>query len=202
MPSKPLDQGLTYSALILAGGQGRRMGGHDKGWVDWAGRPLIAHAHERVVRQTLAPTEVLISANRHLAQYATLGASVVQDFRAGFAGPLAGIESGLRHAQSDWVLVTACDMPLIPLNLFEKLYDGVGDSGVAVAAYQQKLSPLTILLSRFLLQSLTAYLDSGRAAVKPWLESIGAAVVEFSDPESFANINSLKETHEQSTKRH
>ena len=193
---------FEYSALILAGGQGQRMGGQDKGWVRWRGKPLIEHALDRVRAQTVAPAEILISANRHLDEYAITGARVVQDLRAGFAGPLAGIEAGLRHAKSDWVLVTACDMPVIPLNLLENLNSGLEHHDVAVATSSKKFSPLTILLSRFLVKSLTAYLDSGHAAVKPWLKSMDVAEVEFSDPQSFANINSLKETHEHPTKRH
>jgi len=185
---------LIYSAVILAGGQGQRMGGQDKGWVRWRDKPFIEHALERVKAQTVAPTEILISANRHVEEYALTGARVVRDLRSGFAGPLAGIEAGLQHAKSDWVLVTTCDMPLIPLNLFEKLHSGLDGRDVAVAQVEQKLSPLTILLSRFLVKSVSEYLDSGQAAVQPWLNSHDIAVVSFDDARRFVNINSLKET--------
>ncbi|MCD8516106.1 MAG: molybdenum cofactor guanylyltransferase [Burkholderiaceae bacterium] len=192
---------LTPSALILAGGQGQRMGGQDKGRMRWQGKPLIEHALDRVRQQTVVPPEILISANRHLDEYALTGARVVQDLRTGFAGPLAGIEAGLIHAKHDWVLVTTCDMPLIPLNLLEKLYLGLDGRSVAVALVDKKLSPLTILLSRFLVKSVSAYLDSGQAAVKPWLKSLNMAVVEFEEPESFVNINTLKETNDNSTEQ-
>ena len=190
---------FTYSTLILAGGQGRRMGGQDKGWVRWQGRPLIEHVLDRVWGQTVAPAEILINANRHIDEYGMTGARVVRDLRSGFAGPLAGIEAGLRHAKSDWVLVTTCDMPSIPLALAEKLHAGLNGREVAVAEAEQKLSPLTILLSRFLVKSVSAYLDSGHAAVKPWLNSMDVAVVEFEEPESFVNINTLKETDDNPT---
>ena len=185
---------LSYTALILAGGQGQRMGGQDKGWVRWRDKPLIDHVLERVKAQTVAPAEILISANRHVDEYAMTGAHVVRDSRSGFAGPLAGIEAGLRHAKSDWVLVTTCDMPLIPLNLFEKLHSGLDGRDVAVAQVEQKLSPLTILLSRFLVKSVSKCLDSGQAAVQPWLNLHDIAVVSFDDAKCFVNINSRKET--------
>lgn len=200
MPQAFSPEAFNYSTLILAGGQGQRMGGQDKGWVRWRGKPLIEHALDRVRAQTVAPAEILISANRHVDEYAMTGARVVQDLRAGFAGPLAGIEAGLRHAKSDWVLVTTCDMPIIPLNLLEKLRSGLDGRELAVAQANKILSPLTILLSRFLVKSVSAYLDSGHAAVKPWLESLDVAVVEFEEPESFMNINTLKETDDNSTK--
>ncbi|UOD50982.1 molybdenum cofactor guanylyltransferase MobA [Orrella daihaiensis] len=192
---------LNYSALILAGGQGQRMGGQDKGWVRWRGTPLIEHALDRVRQQTVAPAEVLISANRSIDQYALTGARVVRDVRPGFAGPLAGIEAGLLNAKYEWVLVTTCDMPLIPLNLLEKLWSGLDGRQIAVGAVDKKLSPLTILVSRFLVKSVSAYLDSGQAAVKPWLGSMDMAVVEFEEPESFVNINTLKETNDNSTEQ-
>lgn len=192
---------LTYSALILAGGQGQRMGGQDKGWVRWQGKPLIEHALDRVRQQSVVPAEVLISANRHIDEYAMTGARVVRDVREGFAGPLAGLEAGLLHAKSDWVLVTTCDMPAIPLSLFEKLHHGLMGRQVAVVEVDKILSPLTILLSRFLVKSVSAYLDSGQAAVKPWLKSMNVAVVAFEKPESFMNVNTLKETNDNSTQQ-
>ena len=195
------EQTFTFSALILAGGLGQRMGGLDKGWVRWRGRPLIEHALDRIGQQTVVPAEILISANRSIEAYALTGARVVRDLRPGFAGPLAGLEAGLLHAKNDWVLVTTCDMPLIPLNLLEKLSASLDGQAVAVARIGQKLSPLTILLSRFLVKSLSAYLDSGQSAVKPWLESQNLAVVEFEEPQSFMNINSLKETNDNSTEQ-
>jgi len=155
---------------------------------------LIEHALDRVKAQTVAPAETLISANRHVDEYAMTGARVARDLRPGFAGPLAGIEAGLRDAKSNWVLVTTCDMPLIPSDLFEKMALQLGDHQLAVVQFQQKLSPLTILLSRFLVKSISAYLDAGQAAVQPWLRSHDMAVVEFNDPKAFVNINSLKET--------
>lgn len=36
------------SILLLAGGRGQRMGGQDKGLIEWRGQPLIAHLHEVV----------------------------------------------------------------------------------------------------------------------------------------------------------
>lgn len=54
------------SILILAGGRGQRMGGRDKGLVDWQGEPLIAHVH-RAVRPL--SDDLVISCNRNQAAY-------------------------------------------------------------------------------------------------------------------------------------
>jgi molybdenum cofactor guanylyltransferase len=44
---------LPASILILAGGRGQRMGGRDKGLVEWQGQPLVAQVQAAV--RTLQP---------------------------------------------------------------------------------------------------------------------------------------------------
>ena len=194
---------LSYSALILAGGRGLRMGGQDKGWVRWQGKPLIEHALSRVKRQTLPPAEILISANRHLNEYALTGARVVSDLHQGFEGPLAGLEAGLLHARCDWVMVVPCDMPILPLNLVQRLFEGIGSQLAAVAATGADLHPLCLLVHRSLAKSVSARLEARHASVKPWVSEIGAAMVKFDDEVcAFENVNAWKEHHGNSTEKH
>ena len=89
------------TALVLAGGLGRRMGGEDKGLVDLAGRPMI-----EFVLDALRPQvgRVLINANRNLERYAAYGHTVVADRHQGFLGPLAGVLSGLEESGSRYLL--------------------------------------------------------------------------------------------------
>ena len=70
--------------LVLAGGQGRRMGGVDKGLQLLQGRPLMQHVIERLRPQV---DRVLINANQNLERYAEFGCPVVPDRVGGFAGP-------------------------------------------------------------------------------------------------------------------
>jgi len=185
---------LPYTALILAGGRGARMGGHDKGWVRWHGKPLIEHALICVKQQTLSPAEIIISANRNLETYALTGARVVSDVREGYEGPLAGIEAGLLYAQSDWVLVTPCDMPNLPLNLVEQLRCGLGSSLAAVVSTKAGLHPLCLLLHRSILKSVSARLNSNQFSVKPWVRGIDTVVVMFDDSvHQFENVNALNQ---------
>lgn len=64
------------TGLILAGGQGSRMGGVDKGLEPLLGRPLIEHAIERLRPQV---GSLAISANRNFADYAGYGFPVFRD---------------------------------------------------------------------------------------------------------------------------
>ncbi|WP_267273911.1 molybdenum cofactor guanylyltransferase MobA [Pseudomonas putida] len=106
------------SILILAGGRGQRMGGRDKGLVDWQGEPLIAHVH-RAVRPL--SDDLVISCNRNQAAYRAYADRLVGDAEADFPGPLAGVIAGLRVARHGWVVVLACDAPLVDRELIEGL---------------------------------------------------------------------------------
>ena len=95
------------SALVLAGGQSRRMG-RDKALLDFDGAPLIARVIERVRRVC---AEVIIVAN-DVEAYTRFGVRVVTDFYPG-KGSLGGVFSGLQAVDTDYALAVACDMPFL-----------------------------------------------------------------------------------------
>ncbi|WP_457969984.1 molybdenum cofactor guanylyltransferase MobA [Pseudomonas sp. R4-84] len=104
------------SILLLAGGRGHRMGGQDKGLLEWQGSPLIAHLH----RQTRAMSDdLIISCNRNRERYAAYADQLVHDDEGDFPGPLAGIRAGLRAARHPYLLVLPCDVPRIDTSLLE-----------------------------------------------------------------------------------
>src|SRR5438477_11707836 len=100
--------GIT--GLVLAGGQGRRMGSVDKGLVLLQGRPLVRHVLERFSPQV---DEILINANRNIAAYEALGHPVIRDRVEGYAGPLAGLHAGLMHARHPLAATVPCDSPFL-----------------------------------------------------------------------------------------
>ncbi|QNM95992.1 molybdenum cofactor guanylyltransferase MobA [Chitinimonas koreensis] len=185
----------AYAALILAGGQGSRMDGRDKGLVEWQGRPLFRHALARLAAQTVAPAAVLLSANRNQAVYAEAGLPVLADLRAGFNGPLAGIEAGLRASPHDWLLCLPCDMPRLPATLAERLLAGAAATGgtAAHAVTADAPQPVCCLLRRELAADLAAWLDAGQGRVRGWLERVGAVPIHFDEADGFANFNTLAE---------
>ncbi len=106
------------SILILAGGRGQRMGGRDKGLLPWRGEPLVAHV-QRVVRGL--SDDVVISCNRNQELYRPYADQLVGDAEADFPGPLAGVIAGLAVARHEWVVLLACDAPLVDQVLIEDL---------------------------------------------------------------------------------
>jgi molybdopterin-guanine dinucleotide biosynthesis protein A len=187
---------MRYSAIILSGGKSTRMNGEDKGLILFQKKPLIEHVISRLAPQT---NEIIISANREIEVYETFGYSVLQDATNSFLGPLAGFLLGLTHAKQDYVLTVPCDSPLLPLNLAQRLYDGMTEtnSDIAIARSNGITHPVICLMKKNLLPSLQTYMVRGERKVGAWQKSQTYCEVEFSDcGNAFANLNSIVELRE------
>ena len=183
--------GIT--GLILAGGAARRMGGGDKGLTELAGKPLIEYALARLAPQVDA---LIINANRNVARYADYGHPVVTDQRQGFQGPLAGMASGLKAAETEFMVCAPCDSPLLPEDLVERLFRQLReqDAELSVAHNGERLQPVFTLMRAALADSLLAFLDGGGRKIDQWFQRHQLAVADFSDqPAAFSNVNSPEE---------
>ncbi|MEW6292523.1 MAG: molybdenum cofactor guanylyltransferase MobA [Pseudomonadota bacterium] len=176
--------GIT--GLILAGGAGRRVGGADKGLLDYRGKPLVAHVIERFAPQVDA---LLISANRNLDAYLDYGYPVVTDASAERLGPLAGIAAGLRACDTPWLVVCPCDCPQLPPDLVARLMAGIGQARLAIASTSEGIQPTFMLCRRELLPALEKSLAAGERKVRAWCRTEGAVEVRFADAAAFRNLN-------------
>ncbi|MEO1017559.1 MAG: molybdenum cofactor guanylyltransferase MobA [Pseudomonadota bacterium] len=183
-------------AVILAGGQSRRMGGGDKCLMELAGRPLIAHVIERVRPQVAA---MVINTNSEPAPFASFGLPIMADIVDGHAGPLAGVLAGMtwaadNHPAADWLVSVAADTPFFPLDLVDRLAAACADGAaeLACAASIGRTHPVfglwPLSLRADLHESVTA---QGVRKVDQWTANYQRAVAEFGvdgvDP--FFNIN-------------
>lgn len=109
---------LPCSILLLSGGRGQRMGGQDKGLLEWRGQPLIAHL-QRLVRPLT--DDLIISCNRNHDRYAPYADQLVSDDSPDFPGPLAGIRAGLAAARHAHLLILPCDVPQMDARLLAEL---------------------------------------------------------------------------------
>ena len=181
------------TGLILAGGQGSRMGGVDKGLQPFRGRPMVAHVVERLAPQV---GELLVNANRNLEAYAALGHRVVSDEIEGFAGPLAGFERGLAHARTALVATAPCDSPFLPADLVERLHAALEERGaqLAVAKTGDQAHPVFCLMRRDVHASLAAFLATGQRKIDKWYAQLAMVEVPFDDDaDAFLNINTRAE---------
>ena len=177
------------TGLVLAGGQGSRFGGQDKGLIELHGRPMIEHVLSKLVPQV---GKVLINANRNVESYAGYGYEVVSDAHAGYQGPLAGIASGLQAATSEYLLCVPCDSPLLLPDLAERLYTACTRRAAQIAIPHdgQRAHPVFALIECALRDSLEDFLAGGERKIIRWMSDHQMITVDFSDAaSSFSNIN-------------
>ena len=175
--------------LVLAGGQGRRMGGVDKGLQLLRGRPMVEHVLERLRPQV---AEVRINANQNAERYGAYGCAVVPDAVGGFAGPLAGLHAGMKSTQRPLILTVPCDSPFLPRDLAARLHAGLTAAGadLAVAKTYDQPHPVFALVRTAVLPHLEAFLARGERKIDLWYASLRAVEVPFDDQEAaFSNIN-------------
>ena len=189
------------AGVLLAGGLARRMGGGDKCLLELSGQPMLAHAIDRLAPQVAA---LVVNANDDPARFAGFGLPVVPDVVAGFAGPLAGVLTGMvwaRDAVPDaaWVVTAATDTPFFPKNLVARLFAGARDADVAFAASGGRTHPVFGLWRSALLDDLQkALVEEDERKIDRFAGRYRVAEVDFAtepfDP--FFNVNRPEDLEE------
>lgn len=173
------------------------MGGVDKGLVPLRGRPLVAHVLDALQPQV---GTLMISANRHLDDYRSLGHPAWPDDLPDYPGPLAGLVTGLAHCGTPWLVSAPCDTPTLPPDLVARLAAAATREGAAIAmaatsdagardatgragAGQWRSQPVFALVQASLLESLRAFLADGGRKVGHWMGEQGRVLVPFDEAE-------------------
>ena len=177
------------SGIVLAGGQGRRMGGVDKGLQLLHGRPMIDHVLERLRPQV---GEIVINANQNLDRYQGFGHRVVSDAIGGFAGPLAGLHAGLQAITNPVGVTVPCDSPFLPADLVARLHDHLGDNDLAVAKTGNQAHPVFALVRQSVAGNLESFLASGGRKIDAWYAAL--KVENRNSSSSRASLHSIPAT--------
>jgi molybdopterin-guanine dinucleotide biosynthesis protein A len=183
----------AITGVILAGGQGRRMGGVDKGLRALRGKAMVEWVIERFAPQV---DEVLINANQNLDVYARFGHRVIPDEIGGFAGPLAGLQRGLSESSHPLVATSPCDTPFLPADLVTRLHAALqaDNAQLAVARTGDQPHPVFCVCRRDVLPHLTAFLLAGGRKIDTWYATLKVVEVAFDDQAgAFSNINTQAE---------
>jgi len=186
MPTTPY---TSITAAILAGGQGRRMGGQDKGLIDFQGRPLVKHLITALQPQCAT---LLINANRNQDRYQQYGYPVISDELTDFQGPLAGFASAMHATRTLYLMTVPCDGPQIAPDMADRLFQALQreQAELAVAHDGERLQPVHALLPIRLLGSLQRFLTQGGRKIDQWYAEHHMAQADFADiAPLFRNIN-------------
>ena len=183
----------SVTGIVLAGGQGRRMGGVDKGLVAFRGAPMVASVIARLAPQV---GDIVVNANQNAAAYAAFGHRVVPDAVGGFAGPLAGLHAGLTVAATPYAVTVPCDSPFLPHDLVARLGAALAgrDAQLAVARTFDQPHPVFALVRADLRADLEAFLAGGGRKIDAWYAALDVVEVAFDDEaDAFRNINTRDE---------
>ena len=179
---------IQFSCIILAGGEGKRAGGSDKGLLPYKDRALIEHVIDTVKFQV---DDIIISANRNIDLYKQYTNKVINDFSDNYHGPLAGITACLPHCKHEIVLVVACDMPNLPDKLVDRLTENLQNNSICIATVKNH-HQLAMIIRKNLFDSIQQHLDKNQLKLIQWVESVQYATVSFDDmPDAFTNLNHL-----------
>lgn len=186
----------NIEGIVLSGGEGRRMGGADKGLVAFMGLPLAQRAVLRLSSQVGA---VKVSAARNLDVYAQWGCPVVPDAGNTREGPLAGVLAAMTQCTAAFLAVVPCDAPLFPEDLVERLALALDQTDALVAmplAAQEDAAarpdPSFMLIRREALSDLEAYFQAGGRKITTWAGKAGLALAPFtavSDAQAFLDAD-------------
>jgi molybdopterin-guanine dinucleotide biosynthesis protein A len=193
--------------VVLAGGLSRRMGGGDKALRLLGGRPILAHVIERLAPQVDA---LLLNANGDPARFAEFDLPVAADSIAGFAGPLAGVLTGMdwaaeRAAGCDWIVTAPSDAPFLPRDLVDRLLGSLAEQGadLACAASAGRSHPVVGLWPLRLREALRAAMQQEslrkvdvftaryKLATVDWSEGSGDPFFNANRPEDLATAEAL-----------
>jgi molybdopterin-guanine dinucleotide biosynthesis protein A len=195
------------SAVVLAGGRGRRMGMVEKALLEFKGKTII----ERLLESLFRIVDEVILSVRDNAQKEkfrpVLEKFPAHEIRFCFdtledAGPLEGIRAGLLESRSEYSFVCAGDMPFINIRVVDLLFEKASGHDAALPRWEdRKFEPLHAVYSRKLIPEIEKALEKGRCSVlTPVFKMQDIIFVEISeirefDPElrTFANINTVED---------
>lgn len=181
---------MMAAALVLAGGDARRMGGGDKPLLALAGKPMLACIIETLSREV---ADIAISANGDPTRFA-FGLPVLPDGEFAGEGPLAGVLAGLDWAAglgAEALLTVPGDTPFIPAGLAATLAPPP-----ACAASEGRTHHLVALWPVDCRERLRTLLSApGRRDMAHFSRAIGTRAVDFpvAERDPFMNINTPAE---------
>jgi molybdopterin-guanine dinucleotide biosynthesis protein A len=187
MPDHP-----HISGLILAGGQGRRLGHVDKARLRLGGQTLLDHAAARLRPQC---ADVFVVGGE-----TTLPGLALLDDDGG--GPLSGLLAAFRHAGKsaappDWLVTVPVDSPFFPTDFVARaLVIAEDDADVVVGSWGGTLYPVCALWRRAALGRLSDHLaQSADRSVRGFLDTLRWVSLDYADRSDnpFFNINRARD---------
>jgi len=179
------------TAIVLSGGQARRMGGQEKGTLLFAGKAMISYVIDTLDSLGDQIQTIVINSNSP-SNYAQFKQNIISDNLNDNMGPLAGIEAGLVNISSGYLLVVPCDVPLVTAEPIIRLINAVTNSeaNCAVVHDGERIQATFAIFHASQVEALQTYLKRGGRRLVTWYQEQQAVEVDCSDlKDVFVNIN-------------
>ena len=190
--------------VLLAGGKARRMGGGDKCLLELGDKTLL----ERIVAKVSTQVDrIVLNANGDPSRFARFGLAVTPDAIDDYAGPLAGVLSGMIWARRNvptarWIATFPADSPFLPGDLVRKLFSAVvrENAELGTVFRGDQAQPVCGLWPLHLADDLRDAVERrGVRKVDTWTGRYRSARVVYDGdaiPDPFFNINSPADLEE------
>jgi len=193
-PAKP----VFRTAIILAGGEGKRVGGRDKYFFSYRGETFIKRLIESL--ETVVDEIIIVAKNEEKCSHfeGIKNVHIVSDIIKG-RGPIGGLQAGVPAAKGEVIFVSACDMPFLNPDVVDRLFDKINEHEAIIPAWDEdKIEPLHAIYRRdALVKYLKAHKSLSLRAMIRELHSKYISVEDFRDVDpylrTFTNINKLEE---------
>ena len=180
---------MSVSGYVLVGGASRRMG-RDKALLGYTGKPLVLTV-AAAVRDATGNVSLLGDPVR----YGHLGLPVIPDLISG-QGPMSGLHAALNDAstaQTDWVLLVACDLPNLDAAFLRRLIESADSTTKCVAAQSENgLEPLCAVYHRNTLGEVESALRESRLRMRDLLARLGATGIPAAE-RLVRNVNTVED---------
>lgn len=181
-PTKPIEIARDVTGVVLAGGQGKRLGRINKALIEFDGRSFIDRLVEVLSRVF---EEVMVVANDPVA-YADLPAAIVRDLEPN-RGALMGLMTALYYAPTDWIFVTACDTPCLTPEVIRAVAAATEEPyRVVLSSTPDGLQPLTAAYHRRCLHRLMKMHHAGERSFRPLFKQVPVKILP---PEAMVSID-------------
>lgn len=183
------------TVIINAGGQNSRMG-FDKAFIDINGKPLI----QCVIDNCRQEFEEIIIVTNSRDKYSNFkDVIIVQDQYKGI-GPIGGLHAGLNAAQSEYVFLTACDMPFINFGLIKHMRNVVKGHDAALVDTNAGIEPFHAFYNKSLIPRIEENVKMGRFSFYKLVKEADTKFIEewiarkySSNLDMFTNLNTPEE---------
>ncbi|MGH2415751.1 MAG: molybdenum cofactor guanylyltransferase [Microcystaceae cyanobacterium] len=194
---------MHLSSIVLAGGKSSRMG-RDKALILIQGVPLL----QLVCRIAESCADTVYVVTPWQERYQHLLPSTIKFIKevslSGKTGseqlphgPIIGFAQALAYVQTDWVLLLACDLPKLRVEVLQEwatALDSVEDEAIAALVPQAKgWEPLCGFYRRRCLSSLMEYINQGGRSFQQWLKQHPVKALPLPDPEMLFNCNTQED---------